>query len=95
MTSASASSRYDHASRWRRRADLGGAISVYVIYRQPHDFKGYVIREFRVDADGLTPLEWVRASHHPVQLRALVGKHIRRRLNRASDDDPVILETWF
>lgn len=85
---------YDKASRWRRREELGDARYCFVIYRQPADFNGYVIRAFTCAPEGLTPLGYVEAGTLE-ECRAFVPREAFRVLHRAPDDVRPILETWY
>ena len=71
---------------------------LFVVYRQPRDLPGvpFAVRGWEVVDDGQVPHE-VRPFASLAAARHFIFGRLpgARRINRAAEDDPVVVETWL
>lgn len=83
------------ASRWRRPPLLpAGEAYVFLTYRWPRDFAGYVVRAFEVTPRGLLPAELIAAGSLAECRRALPFR-VRHRIARLASDHRLIFEFHY
>ncbi len=72
-----------------------GALSQWVIYKQPRDYPGqYVLRRWLADADGPRPTGEVALADSLEAIRAALPGGLTC-IGRYADDDPCIVEVWL
>jgi hypothetical protein len=79
--------------RWRRPPGAKVGQVVFMVYRQPRDFNGYVVRAFEVKAEHLEPLGFVEAGSI-LEVRAAVPREARTRLRRPESASSIVFELF-
>jgi hypothetical protein len=79
--------------RWRRPpgAKLGQVL--FMVYRAPRDFNGYVVRAFEVKAEHLEPLGFVEAGSL-LEVRQAIPREARSKLRRPENASSIVFELF-
>lgn len=70
-------------------------LKIWVIFERPRDYPdGFVVRPFLIGPGTVTPCPFARYAKDLAGARAYLPQGLYR-MDRAPDDDPVVVESWL